>query len=101
VVAETAFVLHAELRYDCDGRCGYRYPEKATDCPPLATVRPVLYRRRGEDAAAVNRLSAIRFADLHSQEAARSNRAAARAAVSSGYGPAALLDLPGSRAGSG
>ena len=84
--------------------CGYRYPEKVTDCPTLATVRPVLYRRRGEDPAAVNRLSAIQYADLHSQKAARTARAAARqtgAPVSSGYGPAALFDRTGSGAGIG
>jgi hypothetical protein len=88
----------------CPG-CGYRYPEKATDCPTLATVRPVLYRRRGEDQAAVNRLSAIQYADLHSQKAARSNRAAARQTgapiPTAGYGPAALFDLTGSGAGTG
>ena len=32
----------------CPG-CGYRYPDGRTDCPTLATVRPLLYRRRSED----------------------------------------------------
>jgi hypothetical protein len=48
----------------CPG-CGYRYPDNVTDCPTNATVRPLLYRRRTEDAKAVARLSADQFADLH------------------------------------
>src|SRR5213078_2625451 len=36
----------------CPG-CGYRYPDGVVDCPTVATVRPVLYRRRGEDPQAV------------------------------------------------
>jgi DNA-binding Lrp family transcriptional regulator len=84
--------------------CGYRYPEKVTDCPTLTTIRPVLYRRRGEDEASVNQLSAIQYADLLSHKAARANRAAARqlgVTTPAGYRPAALFDLTGSGAGIG
>src|SRR3954451_11196777 len=40
----------------CPG-CGYRYRDGASDCPTNATVRPLLLRRRGEDPAAVARLT--------------------------------------------
>jgi hypothetical protein len=33
----------------CPG-CGFVYPDGVTDCPTNATVRPLLYRRRAEDA---------------------------------------------------
>jgi hypothetical protein len=84
--------------------CGYRYPEKATDCPTLATVRPVLYRRRGEDPAVMNRLSAVQYADLHSSKAARGNRAAARQAgipIQFSHRPQGLFDLAATGTGSG
>lgn len=64
----------------CPG-CGYRYPKGVTDCPTNAAVRPVLYRRRGEDKHALTRLSDDQFADLHSRRLARANRTAARAAA--------------------
>jgi hypothetical protein len=69
--------------------CRYRYPAGTTDCPTNATVRPVLYRRRGEDTKAVSSgLSPIQFADLHDLKTARTNRAASRQAAQ----PAPRLD---------
>jgi hypothetical protein len=79
----------------CPG-CGYRYPGGVTDCPTLATVRPVLYRRRGEDRQALTRLTPDQFADLHGRNPARTQRAAARQAALSAPSPAraaTLLDL--------
>ena len=61
--------------------CGYHYPDGVTDCPTLATIRPVLYRRRSEDPRAINRLTTDQHADLHDRKAARTNRAAARRAA--------------------
>jgi hypothetical protein len=81
----------------CPG-CGYRYPEGVTDCPTNATVRPLLYRRRGDDARAVARLSTVQFADLHHATAAKLSRAAHRksaAAATTGPRPAQLFDLAG------
>ncbi len=66
----------------CPG-CGYRYPDGTTDCPSLATVRPLLYRRRGEDRQALARLSPVQFADLHHPHA-RTRRAAMQAAQCDG-----------------
>lgn len=60
----------------CPG-CGFRYPDGVFDCPTLATVRPILRRRRGEDRDAVARLSPVQFADLHGTHSARTHRAAA------------------------
>jgi hypothetical protein len=60
----------------CPG-CGYRYPDRVSDCPTNATVRPILYRRRGEDTQALARLTPVQFADLHDRTTARHNRAAA------------------------
>ena len=48
----------------CPG-CGFRYPDNVFECPTNATVRPLLYRRRGEDAAAVALLTPDQAADLH------------------------------------
>ena len=59
----------------CPG-CGYRYPDGVTDCPTNATVRPVLYRRRGEDGTALGRLTPDQFADLHNLKTGRTNRTA-------------------------
>ena len=59
----------------CPG-CGYRYPDGQVDCPTLATVRPILLRRRGEDRDAVARLSTVQFEDLHKANHARITRAA-------------------------
>src|SRR4051794_21083146 len=42
----------------CPG-CGYRYPDGTSDCPTLATVRPLLLRRRSEDRDAVARLNPV------------------------------------------
>jgi ribosomal protein S20 len=64
----------------CPG-CGYRYPNGVLDCPTNATVRPMLYRRRGEDPNAVARLNADLFADLHDRTIARLQRAAVRQAA--------------------
>jgi len=40
----------------CPG-CGFTYTDKAAECPTLATVRPLLHRRRAEDTNAVGRLT--------------------------------------------
>jgi hypothetical protein len=64
----------------CPG-CGYRYPNGVLDCPTNATVRPMLYRRRGEDPNAVARLNADLFADLHDRTITRLQRAAVRQAA--------------------
>ncbi len=61
----------------CPG-CGYRFPDGVRDCPTNATVRPMLYRRRGEDTEALARLDAVQFEDLHRANAARIHRAATR-----------------------
>jgi hypothetical protein len=78
----------------CPG-CGYRYPDRVTDCPTNATVRPMLYRRRGEDKQAIARLTKDQYADLFEPKAIRQHRAAARQAArpASGPAPATLLDL--------
>ena len=72
----------------CPG-CGYRYPDKVTDCPTNATVRPQLYKRRGEDKQAITRLTPDQYADLHDSKVARANRAAIRQAAR----PMSPLDL--------
>jgi hypothetical protein len=64
----------------CPG-CGYRYPDKVSDCPTNATVRPLLYRRRGEDPETVARLTDDQYADLHDRTTARLQRAAVRQAA--------------------
>ena len=64
----------------CPG-CGYRYPNGVLDCPTLATVRPLLVRRRGEDPDAVNLLNPAQFADLHHRITTRLQRAAVRQAA--------------------
>lgn len=46
-----------------------------------ATIRPLLYRRRGEDKQALSVLTPDQFADLHNRKVARSNRTATRRAV--------------------
>jgi hypothetical protein len=76
----------------CPG-CGYRYPDKVTDCPTLATVRPVLYRRRGESPEALNRLSPDQFADLHHIKTARSYRTALTQAARSPSSPVRAVNL--------
>jgi hypothetical protein len=82
----------------CPG-CGYRYPDGATDCPTVITIRPVLYRRRGEDAEVVARLSPDQFADLHNRNKARTERAAVRQAAHQASCPnrhaPTLFDLDG------
>jgi hypothetical protein len=60
----------------CPG-CGYRYPDGVSDCPTNATVRPLLYRRRSEDKAAMGRLTPGQYDDLRSEKVARANRTAA------------------------
>ncbi|MEV0723292.1 hypothetical protein AB0I37_11015 [Micromonospora purpureochromogenes] len=64
----------------CPG-CGFRYPDGVTDCPTNATVRPLLYRRRGEDKQALNVLTPDQLADLHNLKTARTNRTATRRAA--------------------
>jgi hypothetical protein len=59
----------------CPG-CGYRYPNGARDCPTVATVRPLLYRRRAEDTQALSLLTPAQYADLHGRNH-RGNPAAA------------------------
>jgi hypothetical protein len=78
----------------CPG-CGYRYPDNITDCPTNATVRPLLLKRRGEDPAAVNRLTGDQRADLHDRTIARLVRAAVRQAAQPPRPdrPASLFDL--------
>jgi hypothetical protein len=82
----------------CPG-CGYRYPDGVTDCPTNATVRPLLYRRRGEDRDAVARLTPDQFADLHNRDITRLHRAAVRQAAQQTPCPnrhaATLFDLDG------
>jgi hypothetical protein len=63
----------------CPG-CEYRYPAGVSDCPTNATVRPLLYRRRTEDKAALSRLTPDQFDDLRSAKVARANRTGAERA---------------------
>jgi hypothetical protein len=78
----------------CPG-CGYRYPEGVTDCPTLATVRPLLLRRRGEDPTAVARLNAVQFEDLHRPNRTKITRAAHGTSEPQqpAYRPTSLFDL--------
>jgi hypothetical protein len=72
----------------CPG-CGYRYPDKVTDCPTNATVRVHLLKRRAEDPKALSRLTPDQYADLHDRKQARTNRVnAARA-----HQPASATDV--------
>jgi hypothetical protein len=59
----------------CPG-CGYRYPDNVrfADCPSVAAVRPVLYRRRAEDQRAIARLTPDQRTDLHNVKAVRALR---------------------------
>jgi hypothetical protein len=101
------FADHHPVRTDgsvasvCPG-CGYRYPDRVTDCPTLATVRPVLYRRRVEDGQAIAQLTPDQYADLHGRTNARTKRVAVRLAAQptpSPYGVMpALFDLTGGQA---
>lgn len=83
----------------CPG-CGYRYPDQGSACPTLATVRPLLYRRRNEDRPTLTRiLSRVQLADLQGRTA-RNHRAARQAvgqAVQHAPSPAVptLLDFLG------
>jgi hypothetical protein len=74
----------------CPG-CGYRYPEGVTDCPTNATVRPLLYRRRGENTQALKRLSPIQYADLHENTTTRGKT---RKAVRQAAQPVMCPDRP-------
>jgi hypothetical protein len=58
--------------------CGYRYPDKVTDCPTNATVRPLLVRRRREDWQAFNRLTGEQQENLIGSQAKRQARQAKR-----------------------
>jgi hypothetical protein len=56
----------------CPG-CGFEYqPTGFPTCPTLATVRPLLARRRHEDPKAVHRLTPDQLADLHGRRPGRS-----------------------------
>jgi hypothetical protein len=48
----------------CPG-CGFPYTDTAAECPTLAVVRPLLYRRRHENPSAVSRLTPAEFKYLH------------------------------------
>jgi hypothetical protein len=63
--------------------CGFTYPGRAIDCPTNAVVRPVLYRRRGEDRTALARLTPDQFADLHTTGTSGTKRGPARPAARS------------------
>jgi hypothetical protein len=76
----------------CPG-CGYRYPDQVTDCPTNATVRPVLYRRRGEARQALTALSPDQYADLHNLKTARINRTAIKQAAQPVGDAPALFDI--------
>jgi hypothetical protein len=79
----------------CPG-CGYRYPDGTSDCPTLATVRPLLLRRRGEDRDAVARLNPVQFEDLHHTTRSKVTRAAKHTSTeppTNGHRPASLFDL--------
>jgi len=71
----------------CPG-CGYRYPEGLTDCPTNATVRPLLWRRRGENPKALDRLTDDQRADLLDRNTARTNRVAAARSTRPAASPA-------------
>ncbi len=82
----------------CPG-CGYRYPDGVLDCPTNATVRPLLKRRRGEDPAAVARLTPEQFEDLLKANRSKVTRAATRRGTEPPTTPAyratSLFDLAG------
>ena len=63
--------------------CGFRYTNNATECPTLATVRPILYRRRHEDQTAVQRLTPEQFEYLHGRRTARTPGAVVRRPIQS------------------
>jgi hypothetical protein len=75
--------------------CHYRYPQGVSDCPTNATVRPILYRRRGDDKAALHRLAPDQYDDLHNKKTLRTNRTAAQVAAqrTAANVQASLLDL--------
>jgi hypothetical protein len=61
-------------------------------------VRPLLYRRRGEDRQAVTRLDSVQFEDLHKTNASKVHRAAYRKATeptTPAYQATSLFDLAG------
>jgi hypothetical protein len=77
----------------CPG-CGYRYPDGARDCPTNATVRPMLYRRRGEDPEVVAQLQSVQFEDLHHPTTAKFSRAARQTdSATTDLRPPSLFDL--------
>jgi len=77
----------------CPG-CGYRYPKDVSDCPSLATVRPLLYRRRAEDKHAVARLSTVQLADLQHTRSRTTTPARSTRPMSNPTGqPLSLFDL--------
>jgi hypothetical protein len=64
----------------CPG-CGYRYPDKVTDCPTNATVRVQLFKRRAEDPKALSRLTRDQYTNLYDRTKARTNRVNTRRAA--------------------
>ncbi|GAA4470330.1 hypothetical protein [Phytohabitans houttuyneae] len=78
----------------CPG-CGFRYTDKTIDCPTLATVRPLLYRRRNEDQRAVNQLTRDQTDDLHGRNKTRKRAAARQTPVTPPSAPRAIPDLFG------
>lgn len=75
----------------CPG-CGFRYPDNVFECPTNATVRPLLWRRRGEDPAAVARLSPDQASDLHKPKTR--TRATVRQAAHTTPDPNRVTALP-------
>ncbi|GAA1879635.1 hypothetical protein [Asanoa iriomotensis] len=61
----------------CPG-CGFRYTDNITECPTLATARPLLYRRRAEDQKAIGRLTGDQLDYLIGTRSARKPGATAR-----------------------
>ncbi len=58
----------------CPG-CGFRYTERATECPTMATVRPLLRKRcREQKEDVIDRLSPDQFAELQGKPTPRTTR---------------------------
>ncbi|GAA1626721.1 hypothetical protein [Actinoplanes couchii] len=70
----------------CPG-CGFRYPDNVFECPTNATVRPLLYRRRGEDETAVARLTPDQRAYLHNPTSRRPRGIKVRQAATTSPSP--------------
>jgi hypothetical protein len=66
----------------CPG-CGYVYGDAETDCPTLATVRPLLRKRHLEDASALARLTPDQIADLQGKTTRNNGKTRVAKAVQS------------------